>query len=100
MLSPLHLAEVFSIPECDRIIEIADRAAYDDAALVRGGRHDNIRKARVTWLDETAEADWIFDRITGTVIGANRSHFQLDLAEFAERAQVAWYGADAGGHFD
>lgn len=100
MLDPLHLTEVFSIPECDRIIEIADSAAYDDAALVRGGRHDNIRKARVTWLDETKDADWIFDRITGTVIAANRSHFGLDLSEFAERAQVAWYGAEAGGHFD
>lgn len=100
MLSPFHLSEAFSDAECDRIIEIADAAAYDDAALVRGGRRDNIRKARVTWLDETREAGWIFDRITGTVIAANRSHFGLDLSEFAERAQIAWYGAEAGGHFD
>ena len=100
MLTALDLPDVFSPAECDRIVAVAEAAPFGDAGLVRGERLDNIRKARVTWLEETRENEWIADRLTGTVISANRTHFGFDLTEFSERAQIAWYDAGAGGHFD
>jgi len=100
MLSPAHRFAVFTEAECDRIIAVADEAAFADAGLVHGEQIESIRRARITWLDETGSADWIFRRILDTVAEVNREHFGFELTEFAERMQVAWYDGQAGGHFD
>ena len=100
MLSPLELKSVFEDYECREIIRIAERQFFSDAALVRGGRDGNIRRARIAWLDSEGDALWVFDRVVEAVIAANRSHFGFDLTEFAEKMQVAWYDAGQGGHFD
>ena len=43
---------------------------------------------------------WVFQRLLETFAEANRQHFRFDIEEFAERIQLAWYGADDGGFFD
>lgn len=100
MLSPLDLADLFEDYECAEIIRIAEVKQFKDAALVRGEQRDDVRRARIAWLDENAEGDWIFDRLVGFVISANRSHFDFELSEFAEKMQIAWYGAEQSSHFD
>jgi PKHD-type hydroxylase len=91
---------LFDARECGRIVALGSGAGFSDAGLVGGVREDGIRRARLAWLDESAGADWVLDRLMGTVREVNRTHFGFDLTEFAERMQLAWYGADAGGHFD
>lgn len=100
MLVPAHRPGVFTKAECERIVAIAEEAAFADAGLVRGEQIERIRRARITWLDEAGSADWIFRRILDTVADVNREHFGFDLTDFAERMQVAWYDGNAGGHFD
>lgn len=100
MLAPACLESVFTEEECQRIITIAEADSFADAALVRGDLVGDIRRARIAWLDEAGCADWVFRRILDAVAEINREHFGFDLTEFAERMQVAWYGAEAGGHFD
>lgn len=100
MLDPLEVEDVFEDYECKEVIRIAENGAFEPAALVGGRRHDNLRRAQVFWLDERKDAGWVFDRLMGAVIEANRNHFRFDLSGFSERMQVAWYGSRDAGHFD
>ena len=100
MLTPLSWPEMFSQRECEEIVRLAKARGLRDAGLVRGRRNESIRTARIAWLDDKCDADWVFARMTGTVIAANRQHFNFELNEFAERVQIAFYSADQSGHFD
>jgi PKHD-type hydroxylase len=100
LIDPLHIPDVFPPADCARLFAIASAGAFDDAGLVRRTRDDTIRRARVQWLDDGADAAWAMGRVVDTVIEANRRHFMFDLTEFAERMQIAWYDAAQEGHFD
>lgn len=100
MLSPLEVPDVFAGAECAAIVALAEEKLFQDAGLVRGRKHDNIRRARIAWLDDKNGGDWALARVVDAVIAANRRHFDFDLKTFDEKMQVAWYGADAQGHFD
>jgi PKHD-type hydroxylase len=100
MLHPLEIPSVFTPDECRRIIAAASDGAFEDAALVGGVRADHARRSRLFWLDEEGESAWTFRRLLDTFAKVNREHFEFALEEFAERMQVAWYGAEIGGFFD
>ena len=100
MLEALEIADVFSPDECRRVITSANANRFDESALV-GGRQDVLhRRARLLWLDESAGASWIFDRMLQTFAEVNRRHFEFQIEEFAERMQVSRYSADNTGFFD
>ena len=100
MLTPFPWPEMFTPAECSAIVRLAEAQGLREAGLVRGRQNESIRTARIAWLDDAGDAAWVFERVTGTVLAANRQHFQFDLTEFAERIQVALYDADQAGHFD
>lgn len=100
MLHPLEIPCVFTRDQCHRIIAAALAGQFHDAALVGGIQADNARRSRLFWLDEDHESAWTFRRLLDTFANVNRQHFKFDLEEFAERMQVAWYGAETGGFFD
>lgn len=100
MLAPYSIDSMFSPSECDRIIRLAHADDFAEAGLVRGQQNESIRIARIVWLDEEGEGGWVFRRVVETVRDVNRAHFGFALTEFAERAQVAVYESDSGGHFD
>lgn len=100
MITPFAWPEMFTPPECDEIVRIAEAQAFSDAGLVRGRRNESIRVARTTWLEEDGPAAFVFERVVGTVLAANRQHFRFDLRDFAERVQIACYTAERESHFD
>lgn len=100
MLYPLEITNVFSGDECARIVSAAEDQTFANGALVGGVIADNARRARITWLDEDGRDMWAFRRLLDTVAAANREHFGFRLEDFAEKMQVAWYGAEPGGFFD
>lgn len=100
MLAPLQLSGVFSGAECDQITAAALSGAFEDAALVGGLHADNMRRARLFWLDEDGRDAWVFRRLLDAIAEANRHHFAFRLEEFAEKMQIAWYGEESGGFFD
>lgn len=100
MISPIEWTELFSPRECSEIVATASTGKFSDGRLVGGTRHDNTRRARITWLNDDGEAAWVLQRLSGAIADANRRHFQFELDEFAERMQIAWYGAEVEGFFD
>jgi len=100
MLDPIEVPRLFSSRECQRIIAAASASTFSDAGLVGGTLADSMRRARIHWLDEEGMDGWVFRRLLDCFAKANREHFEFALEEFAERMQVAWYGAEPGGFFD
>ena len=66
MLCPVTIHSVFSSAECEHIIALAQDEAsggFETARLVGGVLHGNIRRARISWLDEEKGAAWVLERI-------------------------------------
>lgn len=100
MYHAVSLPNTFTPEECGRIIDLGAAAEFRAAALVGGQQHDNIRRARITWLDDQTSAAWIMQRIVDLVATANRTYFNFTLTDFSERLQLAHYDGDQQGHFD
>lgn len=98
-LTPIAIPGALSPADCDAAVALAQAALFDDAGLVRGVTDGNIRRARIAWIEDEGPGAWLFRRVVETVAEANRAHFGFALSDFAERAQIAWYGADERGHF-
>jgi len=100
LLNPIQLTDLFSSVECERIVAIAHAGMFRDAVLIGSMQSEAVRLAQTSWLDEEGTADWIFSRLLDAFAESNRGHFDFKLDEFAERMQIAWYGAEAGAFFD
>lgn len=69
-----------------------------DVATVDGGLPSGIRKSRVGWIEQTADTDWVYERLSDAVKQANMQYFQFDLICFAEPLQYTVYTEN--GHYD
>ncbi len=94
------IADLFSKSEATEIIRLSEDGRQKRGGLVGGTRHDNIRRAEISWLDDQGNASWVMDRIVDAVARANRETFRFDLTEFKERLQVAAYDETDEGHYD
>ncbi len=94
------LPRIFSGSETTEIIRLAEDARLKRGGLVGGIRHDNIRRADISWLDDQGTAGWVMDRIVDAVARSNREVFDFDITEFREKLQVAAYDERDEGHYD
>ncbi|MBD1547559.1 2OG-Fe(II) oxygenase [Roseibium aggregatum] len=94
------IANLFSKSEAAEIIRLSEDGRQKRGGLVGGTRHDNIRRAEISWLDDQGTAAWVMDRIVDAVARANRDTFSFDITEFKERLQVAAYDETDEGHYD
>lgn len=94
------LSSLFSKKEALEIIRLAEVAGQAQGGLVGGQRHDNIRRARISWLDDQGDASWVMQKVLQGVAEANRAAFQFDITDFKERLQVACYDETDSGHYD
>lgn len=91
---------LFSKPDCNEIIRLSRGKTQDSGGLVGGKKQNEIRRAKVSWLDEEDTAGWVLERIIGAVARANREAFDFDITEFREKLQVAVYDESEEGHYD
>ncbi len=80
---------LFSQKDCDEIIRLSRAEAQDTGGLVGGKQQGDIRRARISWLDDEGEAGWVLNRVMTAVAKANREAFDFDITEFREKLQVA-----------
>jgi len=91
---------LFSQKDCDEIVRLSKAETQDSGGLVGGRQHSNIRRAKISWLDDTNPAAWVLERVVGAVARANREVFDFDITEFKEKLQVAVYDESDEGHYD
>ncbi|SCA56608.1 Oxidoreductase [Candidatus Terasakiella magnetica] len=90
---------VFSITECDQIIQLS-KNDMQDTGLVNNQNVSDVRQSSVHWIDEEKDSDWVLRKIMREVSDINNIHFDFNLTDFSELIQIANYQAISGGHYD
>lgn len=91
---------LFSREETAEVIRLAEAGRMARGGLVGGIQHHNIRRADISWLDDTGDAAWVMERIVQGVAEANRAAFDFAITDFHEKLQVAAYDESVAGHYD
>lgn len=59
--------------------------------------HLDIRRSQVSWIKNTLETQWLFEKLANIVGQMNSEHFRFDITGFGEQLQLANYDqADHG----
>lgn len=91
----------FSDQELTWLQEKAKNATEN--AKVGGSRNNNvnpqIRRSQISWLTNTPETQWVFDKFANVVTQLNAEHFRLELTGFGEPFQLTNYDQSENGMY-
>lgn len=91
---------VFTKEECEKIIRIGKAKEQQKAGVINSGYQsevvEDVRKSKVSWLNEKDNIDWVYQRLTNTVNILNEQFFGFDLYGFCEDLQFTEYNAPDG----
>jgi PKHD-type hydroxylase len=91
----------FTDSELDWLQNYAKNA--DTAAFV-GGRENNgvnkdIRRSQVSWLQNSPDTKWVFDKLADVTSELNAKFFRFDLTGFGEALQMTNYNSGENGMY-
>ena len=96
-----YFADGFTSEECDKIIALAELLPKQKATTV--GHNDEMvsdyRKSEISWIPQTEEYAWLYDKITELAQVANSSMWNYDIWGYDDDLQFTRY-YDDGGHYD
>jgi len=64
-----------------------------------GGVNPNIRRSQVSWLENSADTKWVFEKLGAIVSNMNAQHFRFDLTGFGEPCQLTNYNQSEHGMY-
>ena len=80
----------FSSAECDSIIE-----NFKDKAMTQGkvfGDHNKEgRRTNICWIPNNSTTGWIYERIIGMAVQANKAMFHFDVSNLRDKIQFGMY---------
>lgn len=85
--------EAFTDEEIEKIKEYA-KTLETKTALVGNGEEaspDQIRKTKVSWISNTPEASWLYERMADVARKLNAQFYNFDLYGFCEDMQFTIY---------
>jgi PKHD-type hydroxylase len=96
-----YFADGFTSEECDKIIALAELLPKQKATTVG---HDeemvsDYRKSEISWIPQTEEYAWLYNKITELAQVANSSMWNYDIWGYDDDLQFTRY-YDDGGHYD
>lgn len=59
----------------------------------------NVRRSQVSWLNNTSDTKWVFDKLADVVAKMNTAHFRFDLTGFGEALQLTNYDQSENGMY-
>lgn len=81
--------------ECESVIKLGE-SLIPDVASTMGGVDQEIRDSKVSWIQPSAESEWLFRKATDIVNHLNSKFFEFDLEGFVEGFQFTKYEAPSG----
>jgi PKHD-type hydroxylase len=88
----------FTVQELDAIVAYGDALAKDDATLLDSTNDNGFRKTRISWIEESQETLWLFQKLIGATSTINRQAYGFDLSSL-ESLQYTVYHAGEGSHY-
>jgi len=61
------------------------------AAETNAGLNKQIRRSQVSWLNNSQETKWVFDKLADVVSKINAQYYRFDLTGFGEPLQLTHY---------
>ena len=90
----------FSNAELDRIIEIGDSIPTMEATIGSdGGTDDNIRRSKISWIQQNDQTIWIYDKLAWAMRQLNGQFYKFDMWGFSEDLQYTTYHEEDEGHY-
>jgi|LakMenEpi03Aug12_release.lakeMendotaPanAssembly.Ray.scaffolds.fasta_scaffold134010_3 PKHD-type hydroxylase len=59
----------------------------------------NVRRSQVSWLNNSPDTKWLFDKLADVVSKMNAQHFRFDLTGFGEELQLTNYNQAENGMY-
>jgi PKHD-type hydroxylase len=91
----------FTDQELNWLQDKAKRA--ESKAEVGGGTggtvNPNIRRSQVSWLNNTTDTKWVFEKLADVASKMNAQHFRFDLTGFGEALQLTNYDQSEHGMY-
>ncbi len=96
-----YFADGFTPEECDKIIALAGLLPKQKATTVADSEEmvSDYRKSEISWIPQTEEYAWLYDKITELAQVANSSMWNYDIWGYDDDLQFTRY-YDDGGHYD
>ena len=97
-----YFTNAFTQEEILKIIEIGENLPITPGTTVG---HDNevgvseYRVSDISWIDETEETAWIYEKIANYAKIANKEMWNFDIWDYQDLLQFTKYYGD-GGHYD
>jgi PKHD-type hydroxylase len=66
---------------------------------VNGSVNTSLRRSQVSWLNNSPDTKWVFERLADVVSKMNAKHFRFDLTGFGEPLQLTNYDQSENGMY-
>jgi PKHD-type hydroxylase len=66
---------------------------------IGGAVNPNIRRSQVSWLNNSPDTKWVFDKLADVVSKMNAQHYRFDLTGFGEPLQLTNYDQSENGMY-
>ena len=64
-----------------------------------GTANPKVRRSQVSWLNNSPDTKWVFDKLADVVSKMNAQHFRFDLTGFGEPLQLTNYNQSENGMY-
>lgn len=92
----------FNSEELNYLQNLAKKS--DEYAHVSGGQNgivnEEVRRSKVTWLNNNRDSEWIYKKISHVVSELNARFFRFSLTGFGEPFQITNYDSSYQGTYD
>lgn len=83
---------------------LQNKAKHAEQNAEVGGRNGgsvnpNIRRSQVSWLNNSPDTKWVFEKLADVVSKMNAQHYRFDLTGFGEALQLTNYDQSENGMY-
>jgi PKHD-type hydroxylase len=89
----------FTDDELVKITEICEKFPVEAGQAVGYEDSKDIRSSQVSWITQTAETSWIYDKLSWIAKQLNGEFYKFDIYGFAEDFQYTVYDKKCDGHY-
>jgi PKHD-type hydroxylase len=92
----------FTAKELDAIVAYGDALRQAEATVLdpaADSQSNNFRSTRISWIEQSQETLWLYQKLVGATSNINRQAYCFDLSTL-ESLQYTVYLAGEGSHYD